>query len=283
MSLPLLIKGLHEIANDYNAILCDVWGVLHNGHDPFAGADRALAQFREAGGKVLLLSNAPRPGTAVVARLDEIGVSREAYDDILTSGDVARALLADRGQQSQTCHHIGPAKDADLLAGIDIQFTGIDEADFILLSGMNDDTVDTPEDYLSAMDTWHARDLQLVCANPDRQVQFGDRVIYCAGAVAEIYEQNGGDVVWLGKPYQPVYERARAQLNDMLDAHPRILAIGDGPKTDIPGAQRAGIDALFISGGLASAFQNLHTAEQIGAVLDAENTHALAAMRHLVW
>jgi ribonucleotide monophosphatase NagD (HAD superfamily) len=108
-------------------------------------------------------------------------------------------------------------------------------------------------------------------------------VIYCAGAVAEIYEQNGGDVVWLGKPYQPVYERARAQLNAMLDARLRILAIGDGPKTDIPGAQRAGIDALFISGGLAGAVENLDTAEQIGALLDTENTHALAAMRHLVW
>ena len=116
MSLPRLITGFREIAHVYNAILCDVWGVLHNGLDPFAGADTALAQFREAGGKVLLLSNAPRPGATVVARLDEIGVSQEAYDDILTSGDVARALLADRGQQNQTCHHIGPAKDADLLA-----------------------------------------------------------------------------------------------------------------------------------------------------------------------
>ena len=283
MSLPRLISGFREIADDYNAILCDVWGVLHNGYDPFIGADLALAQFRQNGGKVLLLSNAPRPGTTVAAGLDEIGVSREAYDDILTSGDVARTLLADRGQQGQTCHHIGPTKDADLIAGIDIQFTGIDQADFILLSGMHDDTVETPEDYMKAMDIWHSRKLQILCANPDRQVQFGDRVIYCAGAVAEIYEQNGGDVVWLGKPYQPVYERARALLNAMLDSIPRILAIGDGPKTDIPGAQRAGIDALFISGGLAGAVQNLDTAEQIGAVLDAENTHALAAIRHLVW
>ena len=218
-----------------------------------------------------------------MARLDEIGVSREAYDDILTSGDVARALLVERGQQNKTCHHIGPAKDADLLAGIDIRFTEIDEADFILFSGMNDDTVETPDDYLDAMNTWHERKLQLVCANPDRQVQFGDRVIYCAGAVAEIYEQNGGDVVWLGKPYQPVYERACAQLNSMLDARPRILAIGDGPKTDILGAEAAGIDALFISGGLASAAQNLDTADQIAAVLQAENTRALAAMHHLVW
>jgi HAD superfamily hydrolase (TIGR01459 family) len=283
MSPPRLISGFRELADNYNAILCDVWGVLHNGRDPFAGADAALVRFRDAGGKVLLLSNAPRPGATVTARLDEIGVARAAYDDILTSGDVARALLMERGQQNQTCHHIGPAKDADLLAGIDIRFADIDAADFILLSGLNDDNVETPEDYLSAMQTWHARNLQLVCANPDRQVQFGDRVIYCAGAVAEIYEQNGGDVVWLGKPYQPVYERARAQLNDMLDTPARILAIGDGPKTDIPGAQAADIDALFITGGLAGAVQNLDTPDQIDAVLQAENTSALAAMRHLVW
>ena len=222
MTLPRLITGFRELADDYNAILCDVWGVLHNGREPFVGADTALAQFREAGGKVLLLSNAPRPGATVMARLDEIGVSRDAYDDILTSGDVARALLVERGQENKACHHIGPAKDADLLAGIDIRFTEIDEADFILLSGMNNDTVETPDDYRDAMDIWHKHKLQLVCANPDRQVQFGDRVIYCAGAVAEIYEQNGGDVVWLGKPYQPVYERACAQLNAMLDARAHI-------------------------------------------------------------
>ncbi len=283
MSHPRLISSFSELADTYNAILCDVWGVLHNGRKPFEGADAALARFRERGGKVLLLSNAPRPGSTVTARLDEIGVSRDAYDDILTSGDVARALLAERGAQNQTCHHIGPAKDADLVEGLDIGFRDIDTADFILFSGMYNDTTETPDDYRAAMEKWHARKLQLVCANPDRQVQFGDSVIYCAGAVAEIYEKNGGDVVWLGKPYQPVYTEAVAKLESLLDEPARILAIGDGPKTDIPGAQGAGIDALFITGGLAGAVQTLDTAEEIAAVLTAENTTAMAAMRHLVW
>jgi HAD superfamily hydrolase (TIGR01459 family) len=282
-----IISGLSDISANYNAILCDVWGVLHNGEAPFRGADDALLAFREAGGKVLLLSNAPRPAHAVARRLSEIGVRADAYDDILTSGDAARTLLEERGALGQKCFHLGPEKDADLVAGVDIKFCQLPEADFILMSGLYDDSVETPDDYAQAMEDWMAQGKQLVCANPDRLVQVGDQVIYCGGAVAELYENRGGDVVWLGKPYPAVYARAQTMLAKMLgtdSAKVRALAIGDGPKTDIPGAQRAGLDALFITGGLAGAMgANLDTVEDIEAVLNEENTHAAFAQRHLAW
>ena len=159
----------------------------------------------------------------------------------------------------------------------------LEAADFILFTGMYDDDVETPDDYRAMMATWQARNLPVLCANPDRKVQMADKVIYCAGAVAEIYEKTGGEVVWLGKPYLPVYQQAREKLAAMLD-EPKILAVGDGPKTDIPGAANAGIDALFISGGLAGASGHaIDTPQDIAALLAEENTHAHYAMRHLVW
>ncbi|MDB2668690.1 TIGR01459 family HAD-type hydrolase [Alphaproteobacteria bacterium] len=282
-----IISGLSDISANYNAIICDVWGVLHNGQAPFRGADEALFAFRQAGGKVLLLSNAPRPAHAVASRLAEIGVRTDAYDDILTSGDAARTLLEQRGALGQKCFHLGPEKDADLVAGVDIEFCDLQDADFILMSGLYDDSVETPDDYAEAMANWMAHGKQLICANPDRLVQVGDQIIYCGGAVAELYENMGGDVVWLGKPYPAVYERAQTMLAKMLNTDidsVHALAIGDGPKTDIPGAEQAGLDALFITGGLAGAMgRNLDTVEDIAQVLNEENTHAAFAQRHLAW
>ena len=287
MPAPKIISSLSELSTAYNAVICDVWGVLHNGETPFAGADEALLAFRQAGGKVLLLSNAPRPAATVHARLDEIGVRDDAYDGILTSGDAARSLLEERGALGQTCFHLGPDKDADLIAGIDIEFCDMSAADFILFSGLYDDSVETPDDYKHAIATWLALGKQLICANPDRLVQVGDKVIYCSGAVAEVYENSGGEVIWLGKPYPAVYQRAQSILAQMLGvdtADVRALAIGDGPKTDMPGAANAGIDALFITGGLAGAMgRAMETPEEIAKVLAEENTYAAFAQRHLAW
>ena len=285
MSLPRLLTGFSEIAADYDAVLCDIWGVLHNGRAPFDGVDDALEAYRRDGGKVLLLSNAPRPGETALKRLDTIGNRQSSYDGILTSGDATRAKLTELGQSGKSCCHIGPEKDADLIAGLDIEFTEIERADVVLFSGMYDDMSESPQDYRSLLTEMQSRDLPMICPNPDRTVQFGDKVIYCAGAVAELYEEMGGQVIWMGKPYPVVYARAQTMLQDMtgLDA-PRVLAIGDGPKTDIPGAQAAGIDALFITGGLAGASgAKVDTAEDIAAVLAEENTQAAFAMRHLIW
>lgn len=285
MSVPLILSGLSDIAADYDALLCDIWGVLHNGRDPFDGVDDALEAYRDQGGKVLLLSNAPRPGSTALKRLDTIGNRKTSYDDILTSGDATRALLNEMAQDGKTCCHIGPDKDADLVAGLEIRLADMAEADVVLFSGMYDDSRETPEDYAALLTEMQARDLPLICPNPDRTVQFGDTVIYCGGAVAELYENMGGQVIWMGKPHPVVYARAKTILQNMTGiAKPRILAVGDGPKTDIPGAATAGIDALFIAGGLAGASgAKIDTAEDIAAVLAEENTHARFALRHLIW
>lgn len=285
MSLPHMLTGLNEIADHYDALIVDIWGVLHNGQAPFDGVDTALKNFRQQGGKILLLSNAPRPGPSAVNRLEAIGNSRDGFDDILTSGDAVRALMNDMGKDGKKICHIGPDKDADLITGLDVEFVDEEAADAILFSGMYDDTKETPDDYADMLARFNARDLPLLCPNPDRTVQFGEQVIYCAGAIAETYENRGGAVVWVGKPYPMVYARARAMLRDMTGLEsPRLLAIGDGPKTDILGAEAAAIDALFIAGGLAGASgADIETPEAISAILAEENTQARYAMRHLVW
>lgn len=281
--VPQPVAGLAALRENYNALLCDVWGVLHNGRQAFDGAYDCLKNWRDGGGKVLLLSNAPRPGRTVAAQLDRMGVAGDAFDAVLTSGDVAQQMTLQRIKDGQRCFHVGPDKDMDLIDDAKIPLSGLEEADFILFTGMYDDDVETPDDYRDMMATWQARNLPVLCANPDRKVQMADKVIYCAGAVAELYEQAGGEVVWLGKPYLPVYTQAREKLAAMLD-EPKILAVGDGPKTDIPGAANAGLDALFISGGLAGASGHaIDTPEEIAALLAEENTFAHYAMRHLVW
>lgn len=285
MSLPQMLTGLADIAENYDALIVDIWGVLHNGQAPFEGVDAALLNYRQQGGKVLLLSNAPRPGTSAVKRLEAIGNSHDGFDDILTSGDAVRALMSDMGREGKKICHIGPQKDADLITDLEVEFVDEDAADAILFSGPYDDTTETPDDYGDMLARFRARNLPLLCPNPDRTVQFGDRVIYCAGAIAEAYENIGGEVVWVGKPYPVVYARARAMLRDMTGLeNPHLLAIGDGPKTDMPGAEAAGIDALFIGGGLASASgADIENPEAIAAILAEENTQARYAMRHLVW
>ena len=299
MTLPIMISGLAEIADNYDALLCDVWGVMHNGKRAFAGVDAALQQFRaNKGGTVLMLSNAPRPALNVQQRMDDVGNQRDSYDAILTSGDAARIMLAQYGREGKKCFHLGPEKDADLVVGLEIEFTPSEVADIVLLSGLYDDTSETPDDYADLLAQLKARDLPVICCNPDRMVQFGERVIFCAGAVAELYENIGGKVIWVGKPHHLIYQQARKML-DAMGAGGRVLAIGDGAKTDMVGAQQAGLDALFIAGGLANAMAKASTteknstdtqtqntaqsAEHIAALLAQENTQARYAMRHLIW
>ena len=285
MNPPQMLAGFTDIAENYDALIVDIWGVLHDGQAPFKGVDAALLNYREQGGKVLLLSNAPRPGASTIRGLEAIGNRRDGFDDILTSGDAIRALMNDMGREGKKICHIGPQKDADLITNLEVKFVDEDAADAILFSGPYDDTTETPDDYSDMLARFKARNLPLLCPNPDRTVQFGGRMIYCAGAVAEAYENIGGEVVWVGKPYPMVYARACAMLRDMTGLEdPRLLAIGDGPKTDMLGAEAAGIDALFIGGGLASASgADIENPEVIAAILAEENTVARYAMRHLVW
>jgi HAD superfamily hydrolase (TIGR01459 family) len=259
MSPPRLIAGLAEIAGDYDALLCDVWGVVHNGRERFAEACAALARFRGERGPVILISNAPRPGDDVLPQLAALGVPAETFDALVTSGDATRTLLAERAPGPAWA--IGPARDAPLYEGLGLAFTGPENAAFIACTGPEDDTRETPEDYRARLAPCAARGLVMICANPDRVVQRGAQLIYCGGALAELYETLGGPVVMAGKPHAPIYElalaEAEARRGRPLD-RTRVLSIGDGVATDLAGAAAERLDALFIAHGI-------HASELLGA------------------
>ncbi|HEX7774934.1 MAG TPA: TIGR01459 family HAD-type hydrolase [Parvibaculum sp.] len=253
MSMPLL-KNFSAIADRYDALLCDVWGVLHNGHEAYPGVAAALHGFRAKGGAVLLLSNAPRPSTQLPAMLERMSIGASTYDGILTSGDATRAYLASH-TLGRNCYYIGPERDLALFDGTGVARVEEDDAAFVLVTGPFDDEVEGPEDYREQFLRLIDRRLPLVCANPDIVVERGARHIYCAGALARLYEELGGNATYFGKPHGPIYGVARQKLMEITGKpipDTRILAVGDGLPTDIKGANGQGIDALFITGGIAA-------------------------------
>ena len=287
MSSPILLSGLSEIADRYDVLLCDVWGVVHNGRESFAGACDALVRFKAEVGPVLLISNAPRPNAPILVQLDSLAVPRAAWSQVVTSGDVTRELLAARAPGP--VYKLGPDRDWPLYEGLDLQEAALEDAAFICCTGPFDDVNDEPEDYREAFIGAVARDLEFICANPDIVVQRGDKLIYCAGALAQLYESLGGRVVMAGKPYAPIYDlslgEAERHLGRPLDRR-RVLCIGDGLPTDIRGANAQDLDVLFIGGGI-------HGAEAVGEgglkpdvvtdLLRQAGLHARWAMTELVW
>src|SRR5262249_15653495 len=189
--LPPFTRHFATLAGDYDAVLCDVWGVVHNGVAATAEACDALARFRERGGTVVLITNAPRPG-AVVARstLDRLGVPRAAYDGIISSGDVTHALIAAR--PGQRVFHTRPTRDWPIFDGLDAPLAPLESADYAVCSGLTDDTVETPQDYHDVIERMRARGLPMICANPDVVVERGHELVYCAGAIADLYAAAGG-------------------------------------------------------------------------------------------
>lgn len=289
MSIPIL-KSLSEVAPRYDALLCDVWGVLHNGREAFAGVVDCLHAYRRQG-LVLLLSNAPRPNAPIREQLAHLGIPATAYDTIVTSGDLTRELLESRAAGGRyKVHKVGPDRDQPLYEGLHVDRVSIEEAQAIVCTGPFDDTKEGPEDY---RDYWRpalARKLPFICANPDLVVQRGDHMIYCAGALAQDYERQGGEVLYLGKPHAPVYDFVAARLKELTGEDiPRTkwLAIGDGLKTDIAGATRANIDSLLITGGIheseLSDAAGAPDPAKIAAVLAAQSLRTNAAMRRLLW
>ena len=257
-SIPL-IDGLSTLVSRYDLILCDVWGVLHNGVSAYPKAADALSRFRDGGGLVVLISNAPRPGPSITAQLDEFGVSRSAYDAILTSGDLTRLAIEER--PGQVLHHIGPPRDLPIFEGLDLRFGPIEEADYVVCSGFDYDERETIDDYASRLEAMRARELPMICANPDLVVERGEIIVPCAGTIALAYEQMGGSVFYAGKPHRPVYERALAVgagLKGQAVSKERVLAIGDAIRTDIVGAVSFGIDALMVARGIHTRELNLH-------------------------
>jgi HAD superfamily hydrolase (TIGR01459 family) len=251
------IKGLGEISDRYDAILCDIWGVLHNGVASFAPATKALTSFRRRGGAVVLISNAPRPSPPIRRQVLRLGVPEDAIDAIVTSGDVTVGLIEE--QPGDRVLHIGPERDLSLFdaaaeaTGRRPRLVALEEAQYALCTGLRDDESETPDDYEPELSAMASREMTMICANPDIVIHRGETLIYCAGALARRYEELGGKVVYAGKPHAPIYARALALAEKARGAaidKSRVLAIGDGMKTDIAGAARAGLDALFVTGGI---------------------------------
>ncbi len=246
-----LTDNFSALAPGYDAVLSDVWGVLHNGIAAFPESGDALVRFRRQGGTVVLISNAPRPGDFVARMLDNMRVPREAYDDIVTSGDVTRDYV--RGRPGERILHIGPERDHGIFEGLDAPIVPLESADYVICTGLFDDDTETPDDYAGILRRLRARDLPFICANPDKVVERGDRLIYCAGAVADLYGELGGEVLYAGKPYRPIYDLGRAKIAAARGrevALPRLLAIGDSVRTDFRGAIDLGVDCLFVTAGI---------------------------------
>ncbi|TMJ97192.1 MAG: TIGR01459 family HAD-type hydrolase [Alphaproteobacteria bacterium] len=286
--LPPFTPHFATLARGYDVALCDVWGVVHNGAAATSEACDALARFRKQGGTVVLITNAPRPGE-IVARttLDRLGVPRAAYDGIVSSGDVTRALIAARA--GARVFHIGPERDLGLFEGLDAPLAPLEDADYTVCSGLIDDTVETPQDYQDLIARMRARSLAMICANPDVVVERGDQLVYCAGAIADLYAAAGGDVVFAGKPYRPIYEQALAlaeATRGKRAEHHRVLAIGDSVRTDVKGAAAFGIDCLFVIAGIHAEELGGRTdpdAAALAGIFAAAGVIPKAVMRHLSW
>jgi len=277
-----LPAGLSELSDRYDVLLCDVWGVIHNGRESFPAALDALVRWRAEVGPVVLISNAPRPSVAIHEQLEYFKVPREAWTAFVTSGDATRTLLAQRAPGPAWT--IGPPRDATLYQGLGLGFADVEDAAFISVTGPYDDETETPEDYRGRFDIAVERGLEMICANPDRVVQRGDQLIYCGGALADLYDEMGGRVLMAGKPYAPIYDLALKEAGGAERS--RVLCIGDGVITDIKGAADQGLDCLFIAKGIhgeAAMRDGRLDAGLVEGLLAEEGVTAAYAMADLVW
>jgi len=258
MSKPIAsVSGLLDVADRYDAVLCDVWGVVHNGREAFVDASDALVAYRERGGVVVLITNAPRPNAPIHEQVLQLGVSPQAFDAIVTSGDVTLSLIGER--IGEPVHHIGPERDFALFAkagqdvGVAPRLTGLADASYFVCTGLIDDLSETLEDYDAALRYIAANKIPFICANPDLVVHRGDQLVYCAGALAKRLGEIDGDVIYCGKPHASIYgvtlKAAERAAGRPLDKR-RVLAIGDGMRTDIAGAVGQDLDTLFVAAGI---------------------------------
>jgi HAD superfamily hydrolase (TIGR01459 family) len=281
---PRMISSLEAVAGHYSAILCDVWGVVHNGVRAFADATAALTWAREKGLAVVLITNAPRPHGPVETQLASLGVPNSAWDRVVTSGDVTRDLIR---SGPRGVFHLGPDRDMALYDGIDVDIVEEFEAQTVVCTGLYDDETETPDDYAEMLRRLRARNLPFICANPDIVVERGDRIIFCAGALARAYGLLGGRTLIAGKPHRPIYEAALKAASDVLGrtiAASDALAIGDGVLTDVKGAESNGIDVLYVSGGIhAGEYGDPQdpNSEKLAAFLGTHGHHPVAVIPRL--
>lgn len=250
-AIPPVLEGFGSIASNYKLLLSDVWGVVHNGVAAYPAACEALKTARRNGATVILISNAPRPGAIVAKQIARWGVPADCYDTIVASGDVARTELEARPEAK--LFHLGPARDLPNYDGLPNKLVGEDECDIAVVTGPFNDEVEVAEDYRAMFEKFMQRDVLMLCANPDLVVERGDKLIVCAGALAQLYETMGGKAIYAGKPYAPIYDQVVAEAEKLRGAKIKkeeMLAIGDGARTDLRGAALQGIDCLFITGGI---------------------------------
>jgi HAD superfamily hydrolase (TIGR01459 family) len=288
MNAPLsLSNSFSTLAANYDVVLSDVWGVVHNGVAAWPDACDALARFRHKGGTVVLISNAPRPGHRLVGQLDGLKVPHDAYDAIVSSGDVTVGEIAAR--PGVPVFHLGPARDHALFDGLDAPRVAAEEAKYVVCSGLFDDETETPEDYRELLDTFFAHEVPMICANPDAVVERGDRLVYCAGSIADLYADMGGEVLYAGKPHYPIYEKALVSARDRRGAPPqlsRVLAIGDSVRTDLTGADALGVDCLFVTSGIHAEELGGREAPDLATLarlFDDAKVHPRAVTRRLMW
>ena len=283
-----IIDGLSEIADGYEAMLCDAWGVIHNGRRVFEGAAEAMAAFRRERGPVLVLTNAPRPSEIIPAQLDRLGLPRECWDAIVTSGDATMFEFERRAPGP--AFRLGPEKDDPMFEGRGLSFAPIEEAAFIACTGLFHDETEEPDAYRELLQKGADRNIPMVCANPDIIVDFGGKRMWCAGALAAIYEEMGGAVIHVGKPHSPIYGLAFEKLKRVAGRDiPRgkILAVGDGLATDIKGANDHDLDVVFVASGIhgeeAQGADGCLDAEKLAGVLSGEGRTAVAGIEELRW
>jgi HAD superfamily hydrolase (TIGR01459 family) len=284
---PTLLPHFSAIAPDYDVLLCDVWGVVHNGIAAFPEACDALMRARARGAAVVLITNAPRPHEAVEDQLKHFHVPPEAYDVIVSSGDVTRSVIEAR--RGKSLHFLGPERDRPVFSGLNVKFAPVESADYVVCTGLLDDDVETPDDYRDRLQAMLARKLFMVCGNPDVVVERGDRLVYCAGALADLYATMGGEVLYAGKPYKPIYDMALARAVEAFGREvplSRVLAVGDSLRTDLKGARAAGIDFLFVTAGIHAeelGGRDKPDPAALNSAFVAAGDVPKAVMRQLVW
>src|SRR5579863_1840658 len=284
MTTLTFAEGLRDLVGGVDVLLSDIWGVVHNGLVAFPQACEALHTFRSRGGSVILITNAPRPADSVQRQLRKLRVADETYDAIVSSGDLTRNFVASHSNQKM--FRLGPERDNSIYRDLDPQIAPLEQADYIVCTGLFDDETESAENYRAMLEQARVRKLPMVCANPDIVVERGDRLIYCAGAIAELYRELGGEVIFYGKPHRPIYERAialAAERSGKKVPLNRVLAIGDSVRTDLAGARDFGIDCLFVTRGIhAEDFASLDQLDP-AAVKELFGHPPKALMRDLRW
>jgi HAD superfamily hydrolase (TIGR01459 family) len=282
---PPIVNGIAPLISRYDLLLCDVWGVVHNGRTAHPQAVDALTRARAAGVTVILITNAPRPGAVIERQIVHFAVPRGCYDTIVASGDVTRDEL--RRRSGAKIFHLGPERDMPNYEGLDLRLVGVEDAEIVVCTGFFDDTVETPDDYRDMLARFRERKLTMICANPDIVVERGDQLVWCAGALARDYQSIGGEVVYAGKPHAPIYDLAferAAELRGNPVGRDRVLAIGDGVRTDLAGAVRQNFECLFVAEGVHATELNIDGPSGLDAKLFAEaGAWPVAIIRRLAW